>query len=104
MLEAKVDGQSLDYRPEDDGDLDAGIQPVVSFLRDHGVETYESCQGGAGHAYPVPTVRFQGDKTEGYRVVALLLQNGYKVSEVHRVWQVLDGELHGPFWEVTFPD
>ena len=32
------------------------------------METFESCQGGAGHAYPEPTVRFFGEKAAGYRL------------------------------------
>lgn len=92
---------NFDYQPEEDSGLDPGIKSVVSFLNESGVETYESCEGGVGHAYLVPTIRFHGDKTEGYRVVSLLMQHDYMVSEVRRLWQVLDGELHGPFWEIT---
>lgn len=81
--------------------LDAGIADVVSFLMSRGVETYESCQGGEGHCFFEPTVRFHGGKAEGYRVAALLLQNDYKVSELRRFWSILEGELTGPHWEVT---
>jgi hypothetical protein len=66
------------------------------------VDTYESCQGGQGHAFHVPTVRFHGDKAEGYKVAALLLQNDFKVSELRRIYQILDGELKGPYWEIVF--
>ena len=31
-------------------------------LRENGVETVESCQGGAGHAFPEPTIKFSGGK------------------------------------------
>lgn len=34
-----------------DPPLDYGIARVVSVLREAGVETYESCRGGAGHAF-----------------------------------------------------
>lgn len=90
------------YAVDRDTGLDDGIKSAVRFMRDRGVETFESCQGGSGHAFPVPTVRFHGDKTEGYRVVALLLQHGFEVAELRRVWIVLDAELIGPQWEVTF--
>lgn len=93
----------IGYIPNQDSDLDEGIKPIVCLMRSMGVETFESCEGGSGHEFPVPTVRFHGDKTEGYRVVALLLQHGHEVSEVRRVWQLQDGELTGPQWEVTFP-
>ncbi len=29
---------------------------MVEVLRAAGVETFESCEGGAGHSYPEPTV------------------------------------------------
>ena len=31
-----------------------------------GIETFESCPGGPGHAYAEPTVRFYGDRSEGF--------------------------------------
>lgn len=54
-----------DYLPEDDAGLDPGIRDAVVALRRGGVETFESCQGGAGHAYPEPTIRFFGGQPEG---------------------------------------
>lgn len=35
--------------------LDDGIREAVRVLAQAGVETFESCQGGDGHAYPEPT-------------------------------------------------
>ena len=32
--------------------LDPGIAGAVAVLREAGVETFESCEGGHGHAYP----------------------------------------------------
>lgn len=66
------------------------------------METFESCEGGIGHAFPEPTVRFHGDHSEGYRAVAAAMQAGLPVAELRRVWPVLDGELTGPSWELTF--
>lgn len=54
----------------DGEDLDPGILPLVIVLRDAGMETYESCQGGEGHAYPEPTIRFHGDRSEGHKALA----------------------------------
>ncbi len=82
--------------------LDAGIREAVILLRQHGVETVESCQGGCDHAYPEPTVRFAGGKAEGYRALSVALQLGLKVVELRRVWPVLDYEPTGPYWELTF--
>jgi hypothetical protein len=82
--------------------LDEGIKPAVMALREYGVETIESCQGGDGHAFPEPTVRFCGGKAEGYRALSIALQCGLKVAELRRVWPILDMEPTGPYWELTF--
>lgn len=85
-----------------DPPLDADIASAVVVLREHGIETFESCQGGPGHAYPEPTVRFHGDKTEGIRALAAAMKEGLPVAELRRVWLVQDNELTGPCWEITF--
>ena len=59
------------YNPAEDVQLDAGIAPYVLLLRGAGVETFESCEGGQGHAYPQPTIRFHGDRSEGLRALAV---------------------------------
>ena len=82
--------------------LDAGIEKKVLTLIRNGVETYESCEGGEGHAYPEPTVRFHGEQNEGYRAVAIAMAYGLEANELKRVWEVIDGELTGPNWELTF--
>lgn len=82
--------------------LDKGIEQAVLVLCDSGVETFESCQGGTGHAYPEPTVRFHGNKAEGFRALSVAMQAGLEVSELRRVWPLLDGEPTGPWWEMTF--
>lgn len=82
--------------------LDAGINDAVRILREHGIETVESCEGGNGHAFAEPTVRFAGGKAEGYKALSVALQNGLKVVELRRVWPVLDCEPTGPYWDLTF--
>lgn len=82
--------------------LDAGIAHVVITLRRAGVETFESCEGGNGHAYPDPTVRFHGGSAEGFRALSAAIGAGLPVSELRRVWVVLDREPSGPWWELTF--
>jgi hypothetical protein len=37
------------------GKLDPGIRKAVELLQRHDVETYESCEGGPGHAFTEPT-------------------------------------------------
>jgi hypothetical protein len=95
MSETAIEDHALNH-------LDEGIREIVLQLRSSGIETIESCQGGDGHAYPEPTVRFSGNKTEGYRALAVALQFGFRVSELRRVWPVLDYEPTGPYWELTF--
>jgi len=85
-----------------DPPLDPEIVPMVLALREAGVETFESCGGGKGHAYPEPTVRFHGDRSEGFRAFAAAVQHGLPVAELRRVWPINDGEPTGPWWELTF--
>jgi hypothetical protein len=82
--------------------LDPGIAPMVDALMDYGVETFESCEGTEGHSYREPTVRFHGQPEEGFRAYAAAMERGLPVSAVRRVWIVVDGELTGPYWEMTF--
>ena len=82
--------------------LDPGIARYVEVLVKNGIETYESCQGGQGHSAPEPIVRFEGDRAEGYRAVAVALQHGFPVNELRRVWYVGDGEIEKPGWALTF--
>ncbi len=81
--------------------LDAGIREAVLVLRAAGVETFESCEGSEGHAFLEPTVRFHGQRAEGFRALSVALSAGLRVSELRRVWPVLDGEPTGPCWELT---
>lgn len=85
-----------------DPPLDAGIATYVVALKRAGIETFESCEGGPGHAFPEPTVRFHGDRAEGLRALAAALDVQLPVRELRRVWVVLDGEPTGPKWEMTF--
>lgn len=50
--------------------LDIGIARAVHVLREAGIETFESCEGGNGHAYAEPTVRFHGVRSEGWKALA----------------------------------
>ena len=84
-----------------DPPLDPGIREIVECLVAARVETFESCQGGEGHAYPEPTVRFHGDRSEGYRAVSAALSAQFQVKDLRRVWPLLEGELTGPYWEIT---
>jgi hypothetical protein len=82
--------------------IDAGIARAVAALQAAGVETFESCQGGAGHAFLEPTVRFHGGHAEGFRAMAAAIEAGLQVDALRRVWTLIDGEPAGPSWELTF--
>lgn len=82
--------------------IDPGIASAVAVLRHAHVEVFEACEGGPCHSFREPTVRFYGERAEGYRALAVALAAGLPVMELHRVWQVNDGEIDGPYWELTF--
>ena len=85
-----------------DPPLDDGIKLIVTVLVEAGIETFESCEGGPGHAYPEPTVRFHGYLPEGPRALAAAMAAGLPVAALRRVWSMIDGEPTGPHWEMTF--
>ena len=82
--------------------LDAGIRQAVELLFAAGIETYESCEGGETHSYKDPTICFHGDRSEGFKALALALQHDLPVLTIGRVWNVIDGEPTGPHWELVF--
>jgi hypothetical protein len=82
--------------------IDPGIRRAVRILSENGVETFESCEGGKGHAFFEPTVRFHGRHEEGFRALAVALAHGLKVVELRRYYTVIDNEPVGPYWEMTF--
>jgi hypothetical protein len=82
--------------------LDTGIKDIVLTLLRNGVETFESCEGGVGHSFPEPTVRFEGDSSEGLRALSVALAHGLPVAELRRTWGIVDGLIHGPWWVMTF--
>lgn len=84
------------------GKLDRGIKRAVELLQAAGVETFESCEGGRGHAYPEPTVRFHGSYAAGYHALAVCLDYQLPILALRREWDVLDGAPVGPYWAVTF--
>ena len=88
--------------PRFNPELDPGIREAVIALKDAGVETFESCQGGEGHSYVEPTVRFHGDRGEGMRALGVAISSGLPVQDLRLVWPVIDGNPTGPYWEMTF--
>ncbi len=83
--------------------LDRGVRTTVERLRDAGVETCESCEGGPGHTFPEPTIVLRGSPEAGWRALGLCLTFGLPVATLRRVWNILDGgEPNGPYWELVF--
>lgn len=91
-------GQERIFEPP----LDDGIRDIVLTLIDGGIETFESCEGGHGHSYPSPTIRFEGSSADGLRALSIAIANGLPVENLRRAWGVVDGAIHGPWWEMTF--
>ena len=88
------------YKPHEDPRLDSGIKDAVVTLIGNGIITYESCQGGDGHLCKEPTIRFNGDRTEGMKAYHILVSNGFSVVSISRIWVNVDEELTGPNWEI----
>ena len=82
--------------------LDRGIRREVEVLMSNGIETFESCEGGAGHSYPEPTVRFHGQQAEGWKALAVAMQNGLNIFTLRRIWTIIDNEPIGAYWEMVF--
>ncbi len=83
-------------------DVDPGIRHAVQRLTEWGIEVFESCEGGPGHAYPEPTVAFYGAPCAGWHAVGVCLAYGLPVRSLRRVWDMLDAnELTGPHWEIV---
>lgn len=90
------------FEPATDLPLDEGIRPYVLALRSGGIETFESCEGGDGHAFTEPTIRFHGGVSEGFKAFAVAKQLGLPVFKVRLSYTVADGILTGPWWEMVF--
>ena len=78
--------------------LAAGIHNAVLIMRRAGIEPFESHQGGPGHASDMPTIKFRGNALAGYKA---LMDNGFAVWRVKHVWEVANGQLEGPWWEIV---
>ena len=85
------------------GKLDRGIRKAVEQLQASGIETFESCEGGPGHAFTEPTIRFHGTPEAGWRAVSACLAFGLPVLCLRRVWYMENrNEPTGPKWEIVF--
>lgn len=88
--------------PVDEYFIDAGISHEVLMLNRWGIETFESCDASPGHCFSEPTIRFSGGVGEGAKAFAVAMESGLKPYAIRRAWDVIDNELVGPKWEMTF--
>lgn len=84
--------------------LEPGIAAAVIALNEAGIETFTSCEGGPGHAFPEPTVRFYADEQTARQAVYVMEWAGLPVHELRHTCSYHDGEpsQSGPFWELVF--
>ena len=92
-----------DYVPAPhDWVLDKGISRAVCILQAAGVETFESCEGGEGHAFSLPTIRFSGTQRCGHLALGIAMKRCWPVNHLRRYWSVIENEVTGPYWELEF--
>lgn len=82
--------------------LDPKIEYMVRTFQEAGIETYESCQGGVGHAFHHPTIRFSGVYGDGWKAVQVALVHGFRIRQLNRFWTCIENEMTGPEWEIVF--
>jgi hypothetical protein len=82
--------------------LDSGISYPVRLLRDHGLDTCQSCEGGDGHAYHEPTIELYAgsDDSEGFRALAVLQTHGIDVARIAIVWECKNGLPYQRVWSI----
>lgn len=81
--------------------LDVDIAWPVHMLRERGIHTTESCQGGEGHAFPDPSIKIAGSHGEGWRALSVLRDYRVPVMHLCRTWDITHGEVDGPYWLVV---
>jgi hypothetical protein len=91
-----------EFEPSTDMPLDAGIRRFVLALRSGGIDTFESCEGGEGHAFTEPTIRFNGAMAEGFKAFAVAKELGLPVYKLRLSYSVDGDFLMGPWWEMVF--
>jgi hypothetical protein len=92
----------VEFEPQTEMRVDAGIRRAVCILRSEGIETFESCEGGPGHSFPEPTIRFHGNNGEGFKALSVALTYALPVLAVRRTYCIVDNEPTGPYWEIVF--
>jgi hypothetical protein len=67
--------------------IDELMLPAVQKLNEYGFKTFEFCQGGEGHAFLEPTIRFEGTEFDLIRAYEVCKFYKLPVVEVKRVFR-----------------
>ena len=84
--------------------LDPEIEWMVNLLREEGIETIYSCQGGEGHLEDSPMIQFEGAIGDQWHALAVCDHWGLPLLQIKQSWSIYDGQPHGPKWELWFYD
>lgn len=92
--------------------VDEVIRPAVKIMREHSFSTFESCQGGKGHPFTEPTIRFNGTEFDLITAYELCYHYKLNVTCVRRVyvknpvynnkWEEITENWTRPFNEIVF--
>lgn len=87
--------------PINENEIDKGILPAVKIMREHGFETFESCEGGDEHAYAESTIFFYGNEFDCLRAYEICVLYNLNVDYVGRIFQKEGLEI-GTVWNKPF--
>jgi hypothetical protein len=82
--------------------IDPGIRFAVRLLHAHGIPTCQSCEGGEGHAYDVPSVDL--NEPRAFEAMSVLECAGIAVRDVSSIWAVVDGVPDERIWRIRLRD
>jgi hypothetical protein len=86
--------------------LDAGIRFPVRVLHAAGIETCQSCEGGAGHAYAGPSIDMVAgaDDANGFAALRALEAYHLHVETLAIVWSVRNALPYEKLWRVVLSE
>lgn len=72
----------------------------LELMQDNGIEEWSS-----SHSVTEVRVSWEGDRADGWKILAEMLSRDLPVLTLRRCWRMLDGEVTGPRWEIDLqPD
>ena len=90
--------------------LDKGIRFPVKVLHAAGLETCQSCEGGKGHAYELPTIEMisRDSDADGFAALAVLAHYGIEVFSIGIQWPIKNWMPYEKNWRIelvrTYPE